>query len=273
MWKDFLYFSKSQRIGVIVLIILILIVIILNMVLPFFFKDNYVDTKFLSEAKSFQKNLVLRDSNEKLERYRKYKENYQKYYTSEKYNVTAYKLFSFDPNLLDSVSFTQLGIKSYVTSNILKYRKKGGVFRSKIEFSKVYGISKEKYTELEPYITFKENKKHTSDSILVKQKIEKTNLIIDLNSSDTTQLMQIKGIGRYYANAIIRFRNTIGGFVSIEQLKEIKGMRSETYELIKPFCIVNLNFVKKINVNMASVDKLNSHPYLNFYQAKAIYHK
>jgi DNA uptake protein ComE-like DNA-binding protein len=83
--------------------------------------------------------------------------------------------------------------------------------------------------------------------------------------------MQVKGIGRGYAKGIVRFRNSTGGFVSVDQLSEIYGMRPENFEKIKPFCKVDLSLVRKIDINRATVEKLNAHPYINFYQAKAIY--
>ena len=79
------------------------------------------------------------------------------------------------------------------------------------------------------------------------------------------------GIGRGYAKGIIRFRQLTGGFVNVDQLTEIYGMRQENFEKILPFCKVNAALIKKIKVNKASVERLKSHPYLNFYQSKAIY--
>ena len=75
---------------------------------------------------------------------------------------------------------------------------------------------------LEPYIQINQKK----DSVSIKPEPKK-NIIVELNSADTTLLMQVKGIGRGYAKGIIRFRGLTGGFVSIEQLKEIYGMRPE----------------------------------------------
>ena len=57
----------------------------------------------------------------------------------------------------------------------------------------------------------------------------------------------------------------------MDQLGEIYGMNQQNLELIRPFCCVNRDLVRKIRVNIASVERLKSHPYLNFYQSKAIY--
>jgi competence ComEA-like helix-hairpin-helix protein len=103
-------------------------------------------------------------------------------------------------------------------------------------------------------------------------KIEKLaeGTVIELNASDTTQLMKIPGIGPAFARRITSYRNNLGGFYRKEQLQEVYGMYEELYEKISPFIKINLDEIITIQANAASIDKLKSHPYLNFYQAKAI---
>lgn len=275
MWKDFFYFSKSQRAGIIVLIILIIIIITINQTLNLLIYNNKEpeNKEFAAEVEAFRRSLVSVDSMRQAEwrllaeeRQRQYEEKYEQF----RYDIKPkqnYSLFTFDPNKIDSAGFVKLGLKPHIASNILKYRNKGGKFRSATDFSKVYGITKEKFAELEPYIQIIQNK----DSASIIKPEPKKNIIVELNSADTTLLMQVKGIGRGYAKGIIRFRTLTGGFVSVEQLKEIYGMRPENYERIKDFCIVNQALIRKININSASAEKLNAHPYISFYQAKAIY--
>jgi DNA uptake protein ComE-like DNA-binding protein len=107
--------------------------------------------------------------------------------------------------------------------------------------------------------------------VVEKSVSKKSDAIVDLNSADTALLMQVKGIGRGYAKGIVRFRQSTGGFVSVDQLSEIYGMRPENIEKIRPYCTVNTSLVQKIRVNTASVDRMKSHPYINFYKAKVIY--
>ena len=279
MWKDFFYFSKGQRIGIIVLIALIVLVIVANYTLSYFFTTSQKDgTAFLVEADRFKKSLVSRDSIRQAEwqqkyeaRQREYEEKYRHnafYPSSKTYDKKpTYSLFPFDPNVIDSLGFVLLGVKPNVASGILKYRKKGGVFRSKADFAKVYGISPEKQKELEPFIAIAEIKQLKTENVSTKR----TDIIVELNSADTTQLMQVKGIGRGYAKAVVRFRQQTGGFVSVDQLSEIYGMRPENLERIRPYCKVNTDLVQKLKVNVATAEKLKVHPYFNFYQAKAVY--
>ena len=62
-----------------------------------------------------------------------------------------------------------------------------------------------------------------------------------------------------------------GGYTNLEQLKELYGMTDANFEKIRPYCRINNALIQKISINSASVDKLNAHPYLNFYESKAIY--
>ena len=276
MWKDFFYFSKGQRIGILVLIVLILLVLVANYTLPYFFPVTEKDgTAFLKEAEKFKKSLLSRDSLREAdwqqkyeERQRLYKEKYKNYYLSKtSENKIAYTLSVFDPNTTDSAGFVRLGLKPYIASNIQKYKKKGGSFRTPTDFAKVYGVSAEKFKELESCIKIAEIKSVKTEIGTTKR----VDIIVELNSADTTLLMQIKGIGRGYAKGIVRFRQITGGFVSVDQLSEVYGMRPDNLEKIRPYCKVNTDLIKKINVNIASVERLRAHPYLNFYKAKAIY--
>lgn len=273
MWKDFFYFSKGQQLGIIVLMSLIVLVTIVNYCLPLFFASNITqDDSFLIEAAAFQKSLVSRDSLYQMKRQADYEQKYKKY-GSHQYEKSNKKisLFNFDPNTADSMTLVTLGLKGYTVSNLLRYRSKGGRFRTFEDLGKVYGISPQKLEDLKAYVSIKPQEITKYDSVPIPKKQIKQVIIVDLNSADTSLLMQVKGIGRGYAKGIVGYRQKLGGFVSVEQLKEIFGMRPENYERILPFCKVNLEFVHRMNVNIATVEKLNKHPYINFYQAKAIY--
>jgi len=273
MWKDFFYFSKGQRVGIIVLIILILLAIAANYLLPVFFPSTEKDgSAFLIEAARFKKSLQSRDSIRQAEWQQKYNERQQQY--EQKYKTfpvgkkeEKYKLFPFDPNKADSATFVKLGLKPFVASNILRYRNKGGWFKTPADFGKVYGILPEKMKELEPFISIEERVVTKLEKVTTK----KTDIVVELNSADTTTLMQVKGIGRGYAKGIVRFRQQTGGFASVDQLSEIYGMRPENLEKIRPFCRVNSDLIQKIKVNSATAERLKAHPYFNFYQAKALY--
>ncbi len=272
MWKDFFYFSKGQRLAIIVLIGLIISIIAIDFLLPYFTpQQEKSKSNFLDEAQRFEKTLVSRDSLRKAQWDKKYDSIFQNNKKFVKKEAEKYSLFKFDPNTIDSATFVRLGLKPFIASNILKFRNKGGKFRTPESFSKVYGIYPEKFKELEPFITIAEIKQTAKDSVKSNTPSKIKNLIVELNSADTTELMKVYGLGRGYAKAIVRFRQQTGGFVNVEQLRELYGMNEESYSKISPSCKINLELVKKIPINTASVERLNAHPYLNFYESKAIY--
>ena len=94
--------------------------------------------------------------------------------------------------------------------------------------------------------------------------------IIDLNEADSTALVKLRGIGPVLARRIMRYRAALGGFVSVEQLREVYGFDTSYFEGIASHVTINPDDVKKIDINYADVEQLRRHPYLDYYQAKAV---
>jgi len=99
---------------------------------------------------------------------------------------------------------------------------------------------------------------------------EKRDTVIDLNHCDTTDLMYIRGIGRYTAMQIIRYREQLGGFYSPEQLKDEPFAKCHLDTLLLHFT-ADTTAIRTIDVNSCSIDELQRHPYIRYNQAKAIY--
>ena len=185
------------------------------------------------------------------------------------------QLFSFDPNKADSIELSSLGLPSYVVRNVLKYREKGGRFRTADSFSKIYGLTEKQVNTLKPYIRIAQTdtpKKEKMDTMLAvvihERKVFKypEGTLVDVNVADTAELKKIPGIGSGIAKAIVAYRNRLGGFYSLSQLEEIDYV---TPELLKWFKLEG-GTIRKLDINRWGLDKLRSHPYLNFYQAKVI---
>ena len=90
---------------------------------------------------------------------------------------------------------------------------------------------------------------------------------IDINTADTSQLKMIPGIASKRAARIVAYRRSLGGFVNVEQAMEA----IELPDSVLKYMSVSPVEIRKINVNKLSVQQLMKHPYLNFYQAKAIF--
>lgn len=109
------------------------------------------------------------------------------------------------------------------------------------------------------------------DSIGIRfvKKIKK-DTILDLNHCDTAELQLIRGIGRYTAVQIVKYRKQLGGFYSPEQLKDEVFAKLTLDTLLHHFT-ADSSDVQLLRINSCSVETLARHPYLRYEQAKAIY--
>ena len=94
--------------------------------------------------------------------------------------------------------------------------------------------------------------------------------ILDINTADSLQLVALPQIGEVMASRIHRYRYRLGGFVSLDQLFEIRGMDSARFEVISPYIMLENNEITKINVNRDEFRTLLRHPYLEYEQVCAI---
>lgn len=99
---------------------------------------------------------------------------------------------------------------------------------------------------------------------------EKPFFTVDINCADTNDLKELRGIGSVYANRIVRYRNRLGGFYCKEQICEVYGITDSLYRTIAPHMTIDSTLTQKIDINNISLDSLKRHPYLDYWQAKAI---
>ena len=107
------------------------------------------------------------------------------------------------------------------------------------------------------------------ENVVQAAKSEKKNLNVDVNSADTMALIALPGIGSKLALRIINFRDKLGGFYSVDQIKETYGLADSTFQKIKIYLMVD-GQVEKINLNTVTKDQLKIHPYIKWNLANAI---
>ena len=94
--------------------------------------------------------------------------------------------------------------------------------------------------------------------------------LLELNSSDSAALEALPGIGPVLSARIIRYRNLLGGYASVEQLREVYGLKEETYDLIRNRLRVDISLVRKININTADYKQMIRLPYFTREEVSAI---
>lgn len=192
--------------------------------------------------------------------------------------------FDFDPNTLSRQEWVRLGLSEAQADVVLYYQERGGRFRDKEDLKKVYVISDEFYIAVEPYIQIipgkeeieKENKFERSGNFEKKttentSKKDEADYKININAADTTEWKKIRGIGPVLSQRIINFKKALGGFYSIDQIKEVYGIEEELFQAIKPkLTLSDSNNYNKIDINVINEVELAKHPYVNRKEAKII---
>lgn len=195
-----------------------------------------------------------------------------------RYPKPVIRLQPFDPNTADSTLLVTVGFQPWMARNLIRYRNAGKVFRRPDELRRLYGMNDSLYSTLAPFIRIDTTRtdslpnpyRAVTDStpgvIAVKR-----DTILELNSADTAELMLLRGIGRYTATRIIRYRQALGGFYSVRQLYEVPELPAQRADSLLPHFAVDTALITAVLVNRSSVKQLQRHPYISYPQARQLY--
>lgn len=254
VWKDYFSFNRKERNGAFLFLLICCLLLSWLAYFRFIYQPEMLtpDKKFFEEAAIFEAKLKAMNAEAPTGDNNKFKKK------------TAVELFSFNPNELNDSISKSLGMPQYLSSRIINYVNKGGRFRVKKDLLRIYGMDSSLFFRLEPYITLPDSapelRKYTSD-FETNKKFEKPMEVYDLNTCTYRQLTDISGIGEWRANKILNYRNRLGGFTSIEQLREISSIDSAVFEQLKKQLTVRTPVFRKISLK--NFQCLNGfHPYL-----------
>lgn len=160
-----------------------------------------------------------------------------------------YASFPFDPNTVTLAELQRLGLSARQAQTIENYRSKGGHFRSKADFQKMYVVSDTLFARLEPYIDIPK---------------------LELNAADSAALVTLRGIGPWYARKILDYRDRLGGYRDKAQLLEIEGMDAQRYAGFADGITVDTARIRPLDLWHASDTLLAAHPYLGPKGARSI---
>lgn len=276
-FKDFFYFSRGERRGILVLVAGIVFIVLSGYVYPYWRERQPLpaEAKERQAVATAEYEAFMASVQQKEQRRERKFPAYSKYSKKE---ATVATLAPFNPNTADSITLCKLGLPGWMAKNIQHYRSRGGKFRKAEDFRKIYGLTEEQYGTLLPYIyiapedtarmtTRLYNPPSAADSTQLPEPIVykyPAGTVVDLNLADTTELKKIPGIGSGIARLIAGYRQRLGGFYSIEQLQEI----NLDYRQLLPWLRIDSTAIQPINLNRAGIERLRNHPYINFYQAK-----
>ena len=83
-------------------------------------------------------------------------------------------------------------------------------------------------------------KRYTGESVVYGEKVEGNRYMCNLNTADSAALVELYGIGGYFARKILEYRERLGGsFAHKRQLLEIEGFSQQRYEQIENNIVVN----------------------------------
>jgi len=276
--------KREDRVGMFVFISILLFLLVIKWYLVVFYVPQSKDygaeilasmEYTLIESNKSQSGFAVKKpiSHSKYKSKSKKKKAYPSNYNKKKVEREL-SLFVFDPNTISGDSLNHMGLSNYVVNNIKKYRAKGGQFRKSDDLMRIYGMDSLLYEKINPYIKIKAIKSKPKPKIKKRPTVATKPSLefksIDINTADTTEFKKIKGIGSVYARRIVKFRNSLGGYFSTDQIKEVWGISDSLFVAIKPFLTTDSPMLEKKNINKLEKEEMVKHPYIDWKKAKII---
>ncbi|HWR94448.1 MAG TPA: helix-hairpin-helix domain-containing protein [Flavobacterium sp.] len=251
--KSYFWFSSEHRSGIFLLLFLIV-----GLQLAWYIYNSCQNTteKINVDEKEWMANQAIIDSLKLVNEPKKY------------------ELKPFNPNFISDYKGYLLGMSINEIDRLHQFRKKNKYVNSASEFQEVTQVSDSLLNAISPFFKFPDWVKNKKPSSFYEKKEfvkkEKINLL-DINQATKEDLIKVYGIGEAISIRILKEKEKFGGFVSMEQMKDIWGLSPEVIEnLNKSFEIKDISNIKKIPINIASMKELSAFPYFRYPISKNI---
>ena len=252
--KSYFKYTSSQRKGIFLLLFLIIV-----FQLVYFFGDfKWLQT--IENNKEKQQWLSLQSQIDEAKQ--------------EKQDDTP-KIYPFNPNFITDFKGYKLGMSTQEIDRLIEFRKTNKYVNSAQEFQAVTKVSDSLLNSISPFFKFPDwvtNKKEFKS--FSKQNFDKKGktVVLDINQATKEDLKKVYGIGDGLSDRILKEKEKLGGFVTMNQMNDVWGLSPEVIvKLNEQFKIATLPNIKKININSASIKELMQFPYFSKYQlAKSI---
>jgi competence protein ComEA len=254
-FHDLFTFSSGERKGIIALVFVLIVIGSLNMILlrrhPVSVQSNYPDwmkdsgaieeegNNFVPGADSVPEQLIA-------------------------YSTSSEQKATIDPNTASLETLILTGFSLRISRTIIRYREKGGRFKTAEDLKKIYGLTPEIFESVAPYLRI-------TDDVQPKSNPPATiPARININTADSVLFEKLPGIGPVLARRIIRYRKMLGGYCSTEQIREVYGITDSLYVRIRGRIEADTSFIIKINLNTSEEKELARHPYIGKFVAAGI---
>lgn len=203
-------------------------------------------------------------------------------------NERPLQLFNFDPNGLAIEQWIQLGLTERQAAAIHRFEEHGGQFRSKSDLARMRVVDPQLFARWEPYIdlpdstpkrNFSKWEEHSIGARDSAGKYGRTDHLkravqplVEMNAADSVTLVAVRGIGPAFARSILRYRDRLGGFISVDQLAEVPILRDKPDAVLRlrEQLTADAGLVHRIPLNVATAEQLGQHPYIGWKLARAL---
>ncbi|MEY5000061.1 MAG: hypothetical protein RLZZ211_97 [Bacteroidota bacterium] len=254
MKKPFVIFSKRLERGTLIWLLICTLVVFLPRIEAYFYPSTIsYSWSYTQERKAFKR-----------------------FKTPEKTGLSRFKPLwkRCNPESLNAADWQRLGLSSKQSASIIRYRDKYGL-HSLAQMQRIRVLPSELLQLIADSLRFdtpmiRENQIVAKDgNEVLSQKQEKQLIKLELNTATEVMLVALPGIGAYSASKIIAYRDRLGGFLALDQLSEIPGLKPEIVQQALPFLELKQG-VTKMMVNEVGIETLRQHPYLTWNQANSI---
>lgn len=265
---NFFHFNKQERNGVFVLCVIIVVLFAVRLLLPYF-GNNSSNVQLMT--------INIQSSTHGVEENKHLKKNNKSGFDSAQPDeIISNQRFVFNPNTVTEDDAQKLGFSKKLSGTLINFRNKGGKFFKPEDLKKLYGMSPKLFEELESYILIPNSKKEYkrdsafSNKPTTYEKKTFTKELVELNTADSLSIVFLKGIGPGFTKRIIKYRTMLGGFHSVNQLKDVYGMNDSLFLLLSAQIKLDPNALTKIPINAIDFNSLRKQPYFNFQSAQAV---
>jgi len=268
-WKRNINFSKGDR--AVLLLITIILVLLYGYNFLYVPKMKHQPSNIKLESILFEKDLSTNSIENK---------KYQKLATYDPQKSAKYppiKYTKFDPNLIDSLEWLQLGVRPWVIKSILKQRRGGWKYYNCDKLGETYNLPDSVYQKIRPYcyITVKKKTKRHNQKKAYISKIKTPDKEIqieystfDPNTLDSVGWLRL-GLKPWMVKTLMKQRRNGWTYYSCDKLKAIYKLPDSVYQNIRPYCSIistqkkpksrsSFNNDRVVNLNTASLEELQS---------------